>query len=398
VPSNRLIAAITVVLLLASGLPAGTAVASHGDGADCTFPLTATDGTDTSVSIDEEPQRVVVIGASAAQTIWEIGAQDKVVAIDSYATYLEGAGDLPTVAGFQNVDYEAALEQNPDLVIVDGNSYQDSVATEFRKANVTTYKLADAGSLEGIVSKTQTAGHLLGACEGADETAAWMQERIDVVEETAAGQSAPSLFYDLGAVQDAPSRYSAGNGTFTNSLIETAGVSNIAAGDQFGPWPQVSNEFILEQNPEWLLVTYSPGFGSAESARQAVNDSDVLSQTAAAENGNVVAVNTNYLSQPAPRIIYPLQALAEAVHPEAYAAANQTTQPTATATATEMATQTQTATATGTATATATETASATDTATATDGGSSGGVPGFGAGVALVALAGAALLAGRRDQ
>ena len=394
------VAAITVVLLVVSVLPAGTAVAAPGDGTDCAFPLTATDGTGTEVTINETPDQVVVIGASAAQTTWEIGAQDAVVAIDNYATYLEGAGDLPTVAGFEGVDYEQALDLNPDLVIIDGNSYEDSVATSFRDANVTTYKLRDAGSLGGIINKTHTMGHLYGACEGAAETTTWMQERIDVVESATQGENAPSLFYDLGAAQDKPARYSAGNGTFSNSIITTAGASNIVLNGDFGMWPQVGNEFILE----WLLVTYSPGFSSAAEAKQAVNDSDVLSQTAAAENGNVVAVNTNYLSQPAPRTIYPLQSLAKAVHPEAYAAANGTAEPTVTATATATATQTDAATATATETATATadgtstQTAAATDTPTATDGGSSGGVPGFSVGVALVALAGAALIAGRRDQ
>ncbi|MFD1646028.1 beta strand repeat-containing protein [Haloarchaeobius litoreus] len=69
-----------------------------------------------------------------------------------------------------------------------------------------------------------------------------------------------------------------------------------------------------------------------------------------------------------------------------------------TATPTQTATPTATQTATPTATATATPTDAPTDDPTETDDGDDGGQPGFGIGVALVALMGAALLALRRQN
>lgn len=363
-PQRELLAAVVVTLLVAAVVPAGAA-ASHGGESNCGFPYTATDATGTEVTLTEEPQRVVVLGPSGAQTAWEVGASEKVVGIDAFSTYLEGANDTTVVSqGQGSVDYEAALGLDPDLIVVAGNSYTDEVAAEFRRSNVSVFKMPGAGNFSAIAQKTHTYGHLLGACEGASEAAAELNASVDRVREAVAGEQHPSLFYSLGANQAGDAYFSAGPNTFVGAVVSTAGADNVvSAGNFSSPYPQVSNEFILEQDPEWLLVTYTPGssFGpaTAEAARAAVNDSDVLSQTTAAQQGQIIAVNANNLNQPAPRVARALSAIAAELHPEAYAAAN------------------------------------ATATATETDGSSADGVPGFGAGAALVALTGLALVARR---
>ncbi|ESS07711.1 MAG: hypothetical protein A07HB70_00253 [uncultured archaeon A07HB70] len=50
----------------------------------CTFPFSETDATGTEVTVDAPPDRVVTLGASAAQTMWEIdSAREKVVGYTS---------------------------------------------------------------------------------------------------------------------------------------------------------------------------------------------------------------------------------------------------------------------------------------------------------------------------
>jgi iron complex transport system substrate-binding protein len=113
----------------------------------------------------------------------------------------------------------------------------------------------------------------------------------------------------------------------------------------------------------------------------------VIRNTTAWEEGNVVVVNTNHLNQPAPRIVAPMTELAQAFHPEAYAAANQTTATTTT---------TQTASQTTAATTEATMEATTTAAPTTTESGDTGTtIPGFGIGPAIVALLGAVLFARR---
>lgn len=309
---------------------------------DCTYPLTITDATNTSVTITDQPERIAVLGASATQTIWEVGGADRIVAIDAFSTYLDGLGDVPVVSqGINQVDYEATLEQDPDLIVVDGNSYT-GVTTEFRQSNVPVVKLETVASLDGVTNKTRVVGQLIGNCEEATDVATTFEDRLDTIETAVSGEPTPTLFYDLGSA-DGPARFSVGPNTFIGELIAAGGATNIVSlGNFTSPYPQVSNEYILRQNPEWLLVTYTPGseFGAAtpEQARAAVANSSVLSETQAYENGNVITVNANNLNQPAPRVIDALTSIVEAIHPDAYHAANTT--PTTTTTSTTSTTTT----------------------------------------------------------
>lgn len=314
---------------------------------DCGYPLTTTDATNTSVTLTDQPQRIVVLGASATQTLWELGAADRIVGLDTYSTYLDGLDDVPVVSqGINDVDYEATFEQEPDLIIVDGNSYT-GVTPELRQSSVPVIKLETVSSLDGVINKTRTVGQLIGNCGQATDVATTMTDRIATIDAAVADEPTPTLFYDLGSAQG-EARFSVGPTTFIGELIATSGATNIVSlGNFSSPYPQVSNEYILRQNPEWLLVTYTPGseFGAAtpEEARAAVANSSVLSETQADENGNIITVNANHLNQPAPRVVDALTTIVEALHPTAYRAANTT--PTTTTTTT---TTTPTTTATST--------------------------------------------------
>lgn len=391
---SRVAALFATVLVLGLAAPAGAAVPTQPpqahEAADCSFPVTLTDGTGTEVSLAERPERVVVLGGSAAQTTWELGAEDRVVGIDAFSTYLEGAGAVPVVSGgIGRVDYEAALNQSPDLIVVAGNSYSQEVVTEFRRSDVPVFAMPDAGNLTAVYDKTVTFGQLLGACETAHDVVADMRDRVETVREAVADEPRPGVFVDFGAVRNASARYSTTVDSFVGATLETAGGANIVAEGDFGSFPQVSNEFILQQDPEYLVVTYTPGsqFGAstAEGARAAARNVSVFQDTTAVEEGNIIAVNANNLNQPAPRIVRALETLVQALHPEAYAAANSTTtapEPTTTAGSTTTGSMDQTTAPT------------TTDTPTSGDGG-----PGFGPALTGVAaaLALAAALLVRRD-
>ena len=56
----------------------------------CKFPIREVDASGVVVEIDKEPQRIITLAPSAAQTMWEIGGKDKVVGVTYYARYLKG--------------------------------------------------------------------------------------------------------------------------------------------------------------------------------------------------------------------------------------------------------------------------------------------------------------------
>lgn len=380
---KRLVTLLATVLLATAALGApGPVAASHGgsSNASCSFPVTATDATGTQVTVSEEPDRVVVVGASGTQTMWEIGAKDKVVGLwkSPYTTYLDGAAEKPNVATqYGYADVEKVLKQDPDVVLL-ANVQKNATAEKLREAGVTVYKFHAATSLQDVYAKTELTGKLVGNCEGASETVSWMTQKVSKVKAAVDSSENASIYYPMGQ------GYTAGPDSFITDVMSTAGARNVVLdGDFSGPTAQVTEEFVVKQNPQWLLATYNPvtsnGTPTGREALQPVMSS-AINQTQAYEDGNVVVVNGNYLSQPAPRVVYALENVTKAVHPEAWAEVNATTGDSTTASATTS----------GSAGTTATNAGESTTTE------SSGSSPGFGLVTGLAALLAAALLARRQ--
>lgn len=296
-----------VVVLAAVAVPAGVAAATTQE--NCSFPVTETDATGTEVTVDAEPERVVTLSPSAAQTMWEIGAKEKVVGVSQHASYLEGADERANVSGSgQNfVNAEKVVDLEPDLVLAPDVIPDDTVAT-LREAGLTVYKFGFAGSVEDVYTQTKLTGRLVGECDGASETVAHMQDRISTVEETVEGQESPRVLYVFFG-------YTAGEGTFIDEIITTAGGTNVATEAGIEGYQQISEETVVEQDPEWIVLN---------SDGPTVPQSAAYNATTAVQQGQTVVVDANYVSQPGPRIVQPITKLAQAFFPEAWEAVNAT--------------------------------------------------------------------------
>ena len=362
-----------VLLILSAVAPAvgsvGAVGAQDGGNLQCEFPLTDTDASGHEVTVDAEPERVVTLSPSAAQTMWEIGGREKVVGVSQFAGFLDGAESREVVtSGFPStVNVEKVISLEPDLVLAPNTINNDSVQ-QIRGAGIAVYRFELADSVDSVYNKTQLIGQLTGECAGAEETVSQMRDRVQTVEQAVAGEERPRVYWGTEA------GFTAGPDTFVGQVIEKAGGHNIASeANASQPYPQLSEEFIAEQDPEFVVVSVTPEQLGNES-RSYIPPGSVIRNTTAWEEGNIVVVDTNHLSQPAPRIVEPMTQMAQAFHPEAYADANTTT--------------------TTTTTAQTTTTTDATTTTTTGDE-SGGGVSGFGVTAAAVAIMGAALLARR---
>lgn len=356
---------LAVVVLTAAFAPA-VAGAQTAEG-DCSFPVERTDVTGTEVRVTEEPTRVVTLNPSAAQTMWEIGAQEKVTGVTKYASNLDGAAEKTNISGAgQTINNEEVVGLEPDLVLAPNTVSNDTVGT-LREAGLTVYRFQEAESIDDIKRKTAIIGELTGECAGATETVKWMESRLATVDQAVEGTDRPDAIYVFFS-------YTSGQNTFIHTLIERAGGNNIAADADIDGYKPVNQEVVINRNPEWILLN---------SDWDEVPKTAAYNSTTAVQEDNVLVINKNQLNRPAPRVVYALTAMAETFHPEAYAAANTTDTTTAMSTATEDTTAETTADPSEQTPTTAEQTPA---TAEQTAG---GGSPGFGLVAALLALAAA---------
>lgn len=311
---------VTVVCLLAFAPLTGTVGAAAADSVapassvtapsatvqeSCSFPVTRTDATGTEVHIPNEPERVVTLAPSAAQTMWSIAAEHKVVGVTKYASYLERAETKANVSGSGPgfADVEKVVGLTPDLVLAPDVVSNETVA-KLRAANVTVYKFSEPTSLDDVIAQTRLTGRLVGQCDGAETVAEDMEARLGEIRNTVSDRDRPRVLYVFFG-------FTAGENTFIDEIIEYAGGTNAAAEAGIEGYAQVSQEVVVQQDPEWI-VTNSDDPG--------IPESEAYDSTTAVQQGQTVVVQIEYLNQPAPRTVRAVEQLARAFHGEAFEA------------------------------------------------------------------------------
>ncbi|HMB51283.1 MAG TPA: PGF-CTERM-anchored ABC transporter substrate-binding protein [Natronoarchaeum rubrum] len=268
--------------------------AAQDDQLNCSFPRTVTDAGGEEMTIEQEPETIVTLNPSAAQTLWEIGARDKVVGVSQYATYLDGTDNRTIVSNEDGTtSAEKVVNLDPDLVLAP-NTVANETVDQLRNNGLTVYQFASASSIDDVYDKTERIGELAGACEGATETVEWMQTEIDAVRENVSESDRPSVYFEFFGTTP-------GAGTFQHDVITTAGGQNTAAQAGLDGWKQINDEQLIAQDPEFLLVLE----GSE------VPDREAVQSTSAVQNDRIIEANNNYMQQPAPRVVYAIQEINE---------------------------------------------------------------------------------------
>jgi len=354
---------ILVVALLVVAAAGVAPAAAQEETVDCSFPVTLTDATGTAVTVEEEPQRVVVLAPSAAQTMWAIGAEETVVGmpVNRFTAYLNGSEERTNVVDERGQPIaEAVVGTEPDLVLAPNIIGEEAIGS-LRDAGLTVYKF-----------------------------------RIANVREPLAGRERPSVYYPLGG------GFTAGPGTFVGDVLASAGGDNVATRANISAYARISQEVLAATTIDWIVTT----------GDSPLPNNDAINESRAVARDQIVRVNANFLNQPGPRVVGPLGEIASALHPEAMDGVDLgsvTAEPSvscadaaspATTTGPGEATTTDDGEATTTTVATddgeATTTPVATDDGEATTTTASGDGPGFTLAGAVVALLAATLLAARR--
>ena len=299
-----LLTALLILSLVAPVAAASSASATPDETADCEYPIELTDATGEEITLEEAPDSVVALQASDAQTVFEIGAEDRLVGMpDEEATSGLEIGDREDVTDNYAIVHERVIDLDPDVVLAANITDEEDIET-LREAGLTVYQFDDAGSIDDVRDNVLRTGELTGECDGAAETVDWMDERLEVVEAALEDADRPLAYYAMG--EDG---MTAGTYTFIHEVLTTGGVENLAERADISIYQQLSSETIVDEDPEWII--YSDD-------RSEVPIPEAAEATTAYQNDNVFAVDANQLNQPAPQVIYAVVDIVETVHPDAY--------------------------------------------------------------------------------
>ena len=277
----------------------------HPDVFKAKYPMTITDFAGRKVTIEKEPERIVSLAPSITETLFYIGAGDKLVGVTNYADFPPAVKNITRVGGYgkyANLEKIAALK--PDLIIADDFSL--SILKKLEE--IAPVIIVAPKNLSGVYRQVELLGKVTNREEGALMVVADMKATVAYVESTVQGKPRPKVFFILSYYNG---YWTAGNGTFINDLIRLAGGQNVF-GDIKG-WGVASEEQIVARNPEVIIISPNAGVKPEDLCK------GPLASVDAVKNGRVYMLSDeNLVVRPGPRIVLGLEEIAELLHPKAF--------------------------------------------------------------------------------
>lgn len=260
-----------------------------------------------------DSSRVVSVGTATTETIFALGAGERIVAVDNSShEYLPETKNLPTVGGRTALNAEGILSLKPTLVILSADSAPPQIFDQLRNAGIAVLTLTPNYTVETVKQKTQTIARALGMDEKgktlADQIDAEMKEVAKLLEKKT---STPKVMF-IGRGPNAPNATMSGAGTTVDEMIKLAGGVN--AMTDFTGFREMTDEAVVAAQPEIILMT-------ERSFERSGGIEDVLkfpgvALTPAGKNRRIVPVSDVYFQGFGPGVGKAVQALAVKFHPE----------------------------------------------------------------------------------
>ena len=238
---------------------------------------------------------------SITENLFALGVGDRVVGVTAWCNYPSEAAERVVVGDAFNLNLEVLLSLEPDIVVGDSTLVHNYLE-HLTELGISVFAVAPT-NLQEVMDSLVSLGKAVGAEEQGEEIAREMQKRLDHLLAAVPTDSKPRVFVEIW---NEPLS-TAGPGSFIDELITLAGGENIAS-DVDNPWPQFSEELVIERDPEVLILTN-------------FNKDEVLSRPAwqeltAVKTGHVYEVNSDIYVRTTPRLLDALEELIEIFHSE----------------------------------------------------------------------------------
>jgi iron complex transport system substrate-binding protein len=308
---------ILALSLMATGCAPGANLPAETPQAQATERISTaieiTDGLDRQVRLEAPAVRVVSLAPSNTEILFAIGAGEQVVGRDEFSDYPAEASAMPSVGGgFGDYNQEAIVDLEPDLVLAAEINTPEQVQT-LADLGLNVFWLANPTSMDEMYTNLEIVARLTAHEEEAAELVKSLKKRVDRVnQKIAEAAESPRVFYELDSTEpNAP--WTAGPGTFIDTLIQMAAGENVAA-DLEGQYVQISLEKLVVEDPEVILL----GDAAYGITRESVAQRAGWESLSAVESGRVYPFDDNLVSRPGPRLVDGLETLAKLLHPELF--------------------------------------------------------------------------------
>lgn len=307
--------AITILLIALLATACGGTDATDGDAASTTT-MTSNGrmykGSDGVLADISDTSRIVALNGDITETVFALGAGDRVVGIDLTTTYPPEATELPDVGLHRTLTPEPVIALEPTLVIGNEQVAPDAVDL-IRQAGIPVVIMRTEVTLEGVPRKIRDIGEILDLDAEAEQLVEQVEAEIgEALDLAAKATETPRAAYLY--VRGPETLLLFGTGMATNFMMEAAGAVDAAAEAGVVFAEELSAERLVTAAPE-VLLTPVAGF-EIIGGLDAFLALPGVDGTPAGENRRVLTYDEALLLGMGPRTGEALMLLVTDLHPE----------------------------------------------------------------------------------
>lgn len=141
------------------------------------------------------PQRIVCLTEETTETLYAIGAEDRIVGISGFTVRPERARkEKPKVSAFTSAKIGRILDLEPDLVL-GFSDMQADIAAELIRSGVAVH-IFNQRTVAGILSMIRTLGGMLGLSAQTDAYAQELSDRVEKIRTERAKPDRPRVYFE----------------------------------------------------------------------------------------------------------------------------------------------------------------------------------------------------------
>lgn len=238
------------------------------------------------------PQRIVCLTEETTETLYLLGAGDRVVGVSGYTVRPPEAREKPRVSAFINARFDKILALEPDLVLAFSDLQADISAELIRRGcQVVTF---NQRSVAEILTMIRMLGGMIGLFPQAERLADELERGLDAIKASATRlPSRPRTFFEewddplISGIQ------------WVEELVEIAG------GDPIFPHLRhaglakdriVSPDAVRDAAPDVVLASWC----GKKVQKAKIERRDGWSDVPAVRNGHIYEIKSTYILQPGP--------------------------------------------------------------------------------------------------
>lgn len=208
----------------------------------------------------EDSSRIAVAGGSLTEIIHFLGAEERIVAVDTTSDFPE-AERFPSIGYVRALDAEGLLSMRPTLVLGEDDMGPPEAVAAVRRLGVPVVRVPEMHSAFGILAKVRCVAAVLNLhteAEGLIE--AKLSPQVEALARLPSeGAVRPKAAFLLGIRDGAP--VGAGRGTSAHGLLSMASAKNVL--DGFEGWKPVSMEAMAGAAPDYIVIAQRGAAGDS---------------------------------------------------------------------------------------------------------------------------------------